>query len=166
MSSSVRVQRRIGFWGAYVIVLVGCALVGCVHPANQIRQDDPAYGHRWHASLVTPAPLEGVAQVSGDANWGPGSGTASVAHLRLANAVPGGVHPWAIHQGQCGNDQGVVASRDRYPPLIVGHDGVGTQAVTLPVALPLDGQYFVSVQASKDNIGTIYACGNLSPPVR
>jgi hypothetical protein len=151
--------RRIGAAGACVV------LMACAHPSNQIRQNDPAYGHRWHANLVTPSPLAGVAQVSGEVNWGPGSGDASVVHIRLANAVPGGVHPWAIHQGQCGNDQGVVTSPDRYPPLSVGHDGEGTQAATLPVALPLEGQYFVSVLASKDNPGTIYACGNLSPPV-
>jgi len=138
------------------------------HPSTEIKSDDPSYGHRWHATLVTPAQLAGVAQVTGSVTWGPGNGggEASLAHIRLENATPGGVHPWAMHRGQCGSDQGIVASPDRYPPLHVSKDGVAVQAATLPVALPLEGQFFVSVQASNDNVATTIACGNLSPPVR
>jgi hypothetical protein len=160
---------RTGLYGS-LIAVAACigSLSSCVrHPSTEIRGDDPNYGHRWHASVVTPASLAGVAQVTGDATWSPGSGgDASMARLRLQNATPGGVHPWAFHQGRCGSDQGIVASPDRYPPLRVGRDGVALQTAPLPVPLPLDGQFFVSVQASNDNIGTTIACGNLSPPVR
>jgi hypothetical protein len=155
------VLGRIGVAGACVV-----GLVGCVRPSNQINPNDPAYGHRWHASLATPSSLQGVAQASGEVSWGPGKGDESVVHVRLANAVPGGVHPWTVRRGQCGDDQGVVASPDRYPPLTVGRDGVANQTTALEVPLPIDGQYFVSVQASSGNIATVYACGNLSPPVR
>jgi hypothetical protein len=36
----------------------------------------------------------------------------------------------------------------------------------VPLAMPSDGRYFVSVGASAANAGTIVACGNLAPPTQ
>ena len=37
------------------------------------------------------------------------SGNTTVS-LDLANATPGGLHPWQLHRGQCGSDDGIVGS--------------------------------------------------------
>jgi hypothetical protein len=163
--SIIRRQLRAYALGACMTVSLSACLFH--HQASTIKTNDPNYGRRWNATLVTPTALAGVAQLQGNATWGPGSGTgASVVKVRITNATQGGVHPWAVHNGNCDGDQGVIGSGDGYPPLHVGSDGTATQTVTLPIVLPTDGQYSVVVLASQENSGTIVACGNFSPPVR
>ena len=88
------------------------------------------------------------------------------AHVEVSNAVPGGQHPWHVHRGQCGSDQGVFGPADAYKPLKVSGDGRASENATLSVALPKSGSYFVNVHASAKNMSTIVACGNLAPPSR
>jgi hypothetical protein len=122
---------------------------------------------RWNAVLATPAGLAGVVQMRGTAWIAPGSKSdETVAQVSVENAAPGGKHPWHVHRGQCGNDQGVLGPADAYEPLEIGGDGRATRTARLPIPLPTDGEYMVNVHASTDNMGTIIACGNLAPPIR
>ena len=59
-------------------------------------------------------------------------------HARSRQCDAGGLHPWQLHHGQCGSDEGVF--------------GAAT------------GSYFVVVRASAANDAMRVACGNLAPP--
>src|SRR6476659_1961948 len=84
--------------------------------AVQVSTKDQNLNSRWHASLATPAELAGAVQMNGSASMAPAtkSGNTTVS-LDLANATPGGLHPWQIHRGQCGSDNGVGGSVGEYP---------------------------------------------------
>lgn len=71
--------------------------------------------------------------------------------MRLGNTSPGGVHPWAIHLGQCGEDDGVFGALD-------------VSSATVSVNTPTMGNYFVSVQVSAANRTLTVARGNLAAP--
>jgi hypothetical protein len=91
------------------------------------------------------------------------SGNTTVS-LDLANATPGGLHPWQLHRGQCGADNGMVGVSGAYPVAHVGRDGRATSSASLPFVTPTEGSYFVVVQASTGNALVTVACGNLAPP--
>ncbi|HEV2085742.1 MAG TPA: hypothetical protein VGR09_11715 [Gemmatimonadales bacterium] len=133
--------------------------------AVQVSAKDENLNARWHANLATPADLAGAVQMNGSASMAPGtkSGT-TIVSLNLANATPGGVHPWQLHRGQCGSDNGIVGSLGAYPLAKVGRDGHATASANLPLDTPTVGNYFVSVSASAANDAVTVACGNLAPP--
>jgi hypothetical protein len=133
--------------------------------AVQVSTKDENLNSRWHASLATPAELAGAVQMNGSASMAPAtkSGNTTVS-LDLANATPGGLHPWQLHRGQCGSDDGVVGSVAAYPAAKVGNDGRATASANLPLSTPTAGSYFVIVQASAANNAMTVACGNLAPP--
>ncbi|MEP6691174.1 MAG: hypothetical protein ABJD07_08450 [Gemmatimonadaceae bacterium] len=133
-------------------------------PVTEVSRD--AYANtRWRASLVTPASLAGAVQMNGTAIMQPGrtTGTTDLS-LNIGNATPGGLHPWQVRRGQCGMDEGVVASAESYKPVKIGDNGRGSVTATIPMLTPTSGNYFVTVQASAANSETIVACGNLAPP--
>jgi hypothetical protein len=133
--------------------------------AVQVSAKDENLNSRWHGSLATPADLAGAVQMNGSASMAPGtkSGNTRVS-LNLANATPGGLHPWQLHRGQCGSDDGVVGSVAAYPAAKVGQDGHATASADLPLITPTAGSYFVIVQASAANEAMTVACANLAPP--
>jgi hypothetical protein len=134
----------------------------------EINPQEAMVGSRWNATLATPAQLAGATQVRGN-GWmaeRDGDSTRTEASVSIENAVPGGVHPWHVHLGQCGNDRGIFGQPDAYDPLEVGGDGKATATAELSVPTPSAGQYFINVHASPNNLGTIIACGNLAPPSR
>jgi hypothetical protein len=88
------------------------------------------------------------------------------AQATISNAVPGGEHPWHVHRGRCGSDQGIFGPADAYKPLKVSGDGRASSTAELSVPTPRTGEFFVNVHASARNMGTIVACGNLAPPAR
>jgi hypothetical protein len=135
--------------------------------AVEMSAKDVNLNTRWHANLASPASLAGVVQMTGSATMSPGSndGNTTVT-LSLANASPGGVHPWALHYGQCGNDQGVFGSDGAYKPIEIGGDGRGTASARISQGTPTTGSYYVNVQASAVNGETTIACGNLAPPTQ
>jgi hypothetical protein len=136
-------------------------------PVVEVTTTDANLNSRWHATIASPADLAGAVQMSGSASMTPGSnsGNTDVA-LNLANAAPGGVHPWQVRRGQCGADEGVFGPPEAYKSLRVDDKGRGSGLVTVPVAIPANGMYFVSVSASTANAETIVACGNLAPPTQ
>ena len=133
--------------------------------AVEVSAKDENLNARWHANLATPAELAGAVQMNGSASMAPGtkSGT-TIVSLALANATPGGLHPWQLHRGQCGSDDGIVGSAGAYPLAKVGRDGHATASANLTLDTPTVGNYFVSVSASAANDAVTVACGNLAPP--
>ena len=103
--------------------------------------------------------------MKGSASMAPGTkrGTTQVV-LNLGNTAPGGLHPWAIHLGQCSQDEGVFGEPQNYPPLHVSANGTGQANATVAINTPISGSYFVSVQASSANSELTVACGNLAAP--
>jgi hypothetical protein len=145
------------------------ALISCnpfrQDPAVEVSTQDENLNSRWHASLASPAELAGAVQINGSASMAPGtkSGNTTVS-LDLANATPGGLHPWQLHHGQCGSDEGIVGESGAYPVAQIGHDGRATTSASLPFETPTAGSYFVIVRASAANNAVTVACGNLAPP--
>jgi hypothetical protein len=153
----------------FLLVVSAVALTSC-NPfhhgqAVEVTTKDENLNSRWHATLASPADLAGAVQMSGSASMTPGSrsGNTTVS-LDLANATPGGLHPWQLHRGQCGADNGMVGVSGAYPVAHVGRDGRATSSASLPFVTPTEGSYFVVVQASTGNALVTVACGNLAPP--
>lgn len=157
---------------ARLIAAIAVACTGIVAcGGNKPVEINPAakpVGVRWNAVVTTPAAMAGAVQIRGTAWMEPEEGNPqqTKAHVSISNAVPGGQHPWHVHIGRCGMDQGVFGPPDAYGILNVGSKGQAEGDASIPVRMPTSGQYFVNVHASKENMGTIVACGNLAPPAR
>jgi hypothetical protein len=135
-------------------------------PVTEVSRDTNVNA-RWNAALVTPAALVGAVQMNGSASMQPGSKPDDTAFLlRIANATPGGLHPWAVQRGQCGMDNGVFGSAEAYRPMKIDDEGRGEMAATVGERTPTWGDYHVVVYASAANQETVVACGNLAPPAR
>ncbi|MGH7510268.1 MAG: hypothetical protein ACREMZ_12480 [Gemmatimonadales bacterium] len=121
---------------------------------------------RWNGTLSTPPELLGIIDIRGSAWMGPEENNPerARAHVEIANAVPGGVHPWHVHRGQCGSDQGILGPADAYKPIEIQGNGRASSDAVLPIPPPKAGDFFVNVHASARNMGTTVACGNLAPP--
>src|SRR3954462_3053091 len=141
----------------YFVATGALALVACnpfrspmkQAPVVQVSARDANVNSRWHGTLASPSNLAGAVQMTGQISMTPGSnaGNTNVA-LLLANASPGGLHPWQLHRGQCGTDGGVFGSASDYKTLKVDEYGRASGSATVPVVMPSDGSYFVSVGAS------------------
>jgi hypothetical protein len=134
--------------------------------AVEMSPGTTAVASRWNATLTSPPELAGVSSIQGSGWMGPNEKNAdrTDAAVILSNAVPGGLHPWHVHRGRCGQDQGIFGPAEAYKPLKVGDDGRASSKAELNVPTPKTGQYFVNVHASAQNMRTIVACGNLAPP--
>lgn len=135
-------------------------------PVTEVKRDVNV-NSRWRASLVTPATLVGAVQMRGSASMQPANDRSNTQlTLNLSNATPGGRHPWQVHRGQCGSDEGVFGRADSYAPIAVNDDGQGEASATVAESTPTTGRFFVVVSASAANSETIVACGNLAPPTQ
>ncbi|MDQ3138317.1 MAG: hypothetical protein M3Q93_12135 [Gemmatimonadota bacterium] len=151
------------------LIIAAVTLAGCGGKrAVEIDQDPQPVASRWNARLSTPAGLAGAIQVMGTAWMGARErdGMETEAGVSISNSAPGGRHPWHVHRGQCGTDQGVVGQADAYEVLEVEGNGEAEAEATLAVPAPRTGQYYVDVHASPSNMGTLVACGNMAPPTR
>jgi hypothetical protein len=152
------------------LVLSAFALSSCGGGRQPVEINPSAQpvASRWNGTVSTPADLAGAIQIRGQA-WmaadekNPDQTRAAAS---ISNAAPGGEHPWHVHRGRCGSDQGIFGPADAYDPLRVESNGRASSATTLPVPLPRTGEFFVNVHASARNMRTILACGNLAPPAR
>jgi hypothetical protein len=150
--------------GVSVLILSACG----GRRAVEINPKEELASNRWNATLATPAEMAGATQVRGTAWMGASERDAAKteAGVSISNAAPGGEHPWHVHIGRCGMDQGILGPAQEYEPLEVNNDGEAHATAELPLPAPRSGQYFVNVHASADNMKTIIACGNLAPPAR
>lgn len=124
-----------------------------------------AAASRWNGSLTTPTAMRGVVQMRGSA-WLARDGNKMRAHVAVENATDGGMHPWHVHRGRCGYDNGIVGSASNYPILKIDDDGKASANASIDAPFPVQGDYFVNVHASSDNLQTIVACANLAPPTQ
>ena len=155
----MQAYRILGF-GA----LAGLAACNPFHQAVHVNQD-ANYNQRWHGTLTSPAYLAGAVQITGSASMAPGTnGQHTLVTVTVTNAAPGGRHPWELHIGQCGSDQGVFGPAAEYKEIEIGKDGRGTSEATISMPTPTYGSYFVQLHASTGNRETVIACGNLAPP--
>ncbi len=136
--------------------------------AVEIDPNTQSLQNRWNGTLASPSELAGVSAIGGSAWMGPKEDDANrtQAHVSISNAVPGGQHPWHVHRGRCGSDQGIYGPADAYDPLEVDNNGRASSTADLQVASPKTGDFFVNIHASRQNMATIIACGNLAPPAR
>lgn len=133
--------------------------------AVEVSTGDVNLNSRWHANLASPAELAGAVQMKGSATMAPNaSGGKTTVSLDVSNASPGGVHPWAVHRGQCGSDDGLFGAAELYQPVKIESDGHGSAVAVIPIETPSSGSFYVSVRASAANAETVVACGNLAPP--
>ena len=151
--------------GAAGVMLAGCLF----HHAEQIAPSPTVpLRARWNGTLESPQSLAGAGQIHVNSGMGPGTATDSsrtAVSITITNATAGGVHPWAVRQGQCGTDQGPFGAALSYPLLKIDGDGTASAQLTLTEPTPSTGQYYVYVLASPSNTGTIIACGNLAEPL-
>ncbi len=148
---------------ALVALVSGCGVMSR-SSATEIKDSNADSRNSWNATLVTPSELAGAMQVRGVANWARTDDGSRIS-VEISNATSGGVHPWHIHQGRCGDNGPVVGSGGAYKPLSVGGNGQAKENASLSMQLPLSGNYYVNVHAATSNMATIIACGNLAPPV-
>lgn len=157
----------------FTLTLTLLAVAGC-NPfsrgrAVEVTTRDGMLNSRWHGNLASPANLAGAVQMSGSATMAPDANdTHTVVALNLANASPGGLHPWAVHSGQCGmgTDGGPFGVKSAYKALKVDSDGRARGDATVDIPTPRYGEYFAVVYASEANGRTVVACGNLAAPTR
>jgi len=152
---------------AYRLLVVGLPALAACNPFHQSTRvnSDINYNQRWHGTLTSPAYLAGAVQITGTASMAPGTdGRKTSITVNVTNATPGGLHPWEVHLGQCGADQGIFGPVEEYRPIKISNDGKGEATVVVPIPTPTYGNYFVLLHASSMNRETIVACGNLAPP--
>jgi len=151
------------------LILVALAASSCGgRQAVEIDPNTQPVANRWNGTLASPPELAGVSAIQGSAWMGPDEKSAdrTQAQVVLSNAVPGGEHPWHVHRGRCGADQGIFGPAESYPLLKVGGNGRASAKAQLAVPSPKTGEFFVNIHASAKNMRTIVACGNLAPPAR
>jgi|GEM_PF-5508141 len=125
-----------------------------------------------------PAPLEQAAAVpnvrlvatlqpsgspvTGQARLAPGrTGQEVQVTISIQNSVVGLTHRWQILRGSCDSPIGTdIAPASANAPLLVRADGTAEASITLPITLPVDSDYHVSVLRSRTD-DTVIACGSL-----
>jgi hypothetical protein len=154
-------------------ILLLAALAACnpFRRSNAVELDagSTTLNTQWNGTLASPEALAGIAQMNGSASMAPSrDGTSTIVTINLANASPGGVHPWAARRGECGApfSSGAFGSPDAYKSLEVDSKGRASASVSIPSRTPTSGRFFVVVHASRANAGTVVACGNLAAPAR
>ena len=159
---------RSGFLSVTAVSLSGLLLLACGGGrAASINTSALGVGDRWNATLATPSQLIGAVQVTGTGWMAADEDAAQTrAGATLANATPGGEHPWHVHVGRCGSNGAIVGDAAAYRPLKVGGNGRAEATAKLDLPLPRSGEFYINVHASASNLGTIIACGNLAPPTR
>ena len=132
------------------------------HPlATRVTNADSALT----ATLSAPSSYAGDEHVFGSATVSPDkSGKGFTAKVNIAGATPKSTHPWHVHKGTCGNDQGVVGGGSSYTPIKVGDDGKGTSSAKVSAPLDPNDTYMVNIHASPTDMKTIVACGPLTKP--
>lgn len=158
-------RPRIAGLSLALIVVSACSAFNHQSAPVAITNAGAIYNARWNATLATPATLRGAVEIRGSAWMATDSGHTLVS-VSIANAAPGGVHPWEVHEGRCGNDGQILGTAAAYTPLKVGSDGTASIQANVDRALPASGDYSVAVHAAPDNMATVIACGNFAPPIQ
>jgi hypothetical protein len=152
----------------YALFAALLAIAGCAQTAKV--ETDPESG-RVDVDVEPPGQAEAWTATLSAVGGSGVTGTASArdmddathATIDIRGARSGGVHPWHIHEGSCGDANApVVGPASAYPPLNVGAGGTASAQAHVPVELNEARNYIVNVHASASNMGTIIACGDLN----
>lgn len=81
--------------------------------------------------------------------------------INLAGGQANGTHPWHVHRGTCGNDQGIVGDPAAYTPLRPSSSGAAAATAHLDVQLDPAQSYMVNVHRSPQALNEIIGCGEL-----
>jgi hypothetical protein len=149
---------------AATAAMTSCGVLG--GSSGQSVEAEVAPQSRWQGTLNSPRNLTGAVALTGTVWMAPLPGSRGThVSITIDNATPGGVHPWAVHIGRCGSDDGVFGTSSGLEPLEVDRDGEASASGTLTVR-PTEGEnYFVSVLAAPSNRDLVVACANLAPPI-
>ncbi len=102
-------NRHNVFSMAAVAVVVATAACNPFHKtSNEITVQDIPIGERWNASLATPSGLAGAVQIHGTGYVARDPSGSSKAVIHINNATVGGVHPWSVRAGLCGDSNNPV----------------------------------------------------------
>ncbi len=138
---------------ATVLVLTGCAMIGGGQqddrrPLSALwTADIRAMGGMGHGGFATGSIL-----TTGQTRM----------NVTLDGGSAGGVHPWYIHEGPCGQVGQVVGSPEAYPELRPNQTGDASATVILDTALDPTDDYSVQIHQSDDQ-ETLVGCGELQP---
>lgn len=148
---------------AFVAAAVVASHRGAEPSAIALRATSAAADSGWTATLSAPSSYAGDEHVFGSATVTPDKdGKGFTAKVNIAGATPKSTHPWHVHRGTCGADQGVVGGGSSYTPIKVGDDGKGTSSAKVSAPLDASGSYMINVHASPTDMKTIVACGVLT----
>jgi hypothetical protein len=161
-------QRHRVLSSAAIAVIVATAACNPFHKtSNEIKTQDIPVGERWNAALASPAGLAGAVQIHGTGYVARDPSGSSKAVIHISNATAGGVHPWSVRAGLCGDPNNpVFGDLSAYQNLKIDKDGTAQSGALLSVPFPTSGSYSLEVRASPSNMGTVIACGNLAPPTQ
>lgn len=113
----------------------------------------------WEAAL---SPAATGSAVSGQASIrATGEGDSEVA-TSIEGAEPGRTYPWHIHSGSCGSGGPIFGAAGDYQPVTTNDAGEGEAEAIVPVGLDPEGDYYVNVHASPEDLATIVACGEVT----
>ena len=149
---------RIALLGLVALAAAGCVKVQTSGEGVDVDVDRPGDNAEvWNATLQGQANFM-AARATARATVAEGQTTATAT---LTGGMAGHVHPWHIHEGDCGSGGPIVGPATAYPPLRPGVDGSATATARIGVALNETRDYHVNIHASPQELGTIMACGNL-----
>ena len=147
------------------LLLVAAVAVGCVrtsrNPATgkmDVDIESPTKtGEDWKTDLRSVGNYPGIGGTS-RVMVAEGKSTASI---MVTGLQAGAVHPWHVHEGNCGSGGKIVGDPSAYTPLTVAENGTAQSSATLNVRLEEAAGYHVNVHLSPTSMETIIACGNL-----
>lgn len=142
------------------LVAGGMALIAATACLNRqvVRDSGLAPGTQWSA-VITPGNGSILRGRMVFIKSQPGAFTRVA--VSLSGGAPDAALPWHIHQGQCGDDGGIVGHANDYPPLMIGGNGSLVGSAQIPVVLDDNGRYYVNVHGSASEVGSSIACGTL-----
>ncbi|MCC6245742.1 MAG: hypothetical protein IT353_23115 [Gemmatimonadaceae bacterium] len=101
-------------------------------------------------------------KIHGEATVRPGKepGTTEIT-LTYTGDAAATTRPWHLHIGSCANGTGVFGGTQAYTPLVSDAKGGGKTTVTIPLAMPMSGDYSINFHESPTRMATYVACGDL-----
>ena len=150
--------------------LIVLALAGSSCGGRQAVEIDPSsvpVQNRWTGTISSPPELAGVSAIRGSGWMGPQEKNAdrTDAEVSISNAVPGGKHPWHVHRGRCGADQGIFGPADAYKPLEVNNDGRASSKAELGAwEILQDGNRFANFRCHRTDAPCRFLMSSTSSP--
>ena len=148
------------------LIVSAVTLAGCGGGGPQIDPDAKPVAGRWNATSPRQRGWRAQCRCRARAGWARIRRTRRKPRPTSRSPTP---RRAASIPGTCTGDSAAPtwASSARPTPirsLKVGGDGKAHAEADLQIPMPVQGQYFINVHASAQNMATIVACGNLAPP--